>query len=166
MLLVRMIEELSERERLSYLGGIIDGEGHVAITKSVCKTYIQYSLRIRVGNTSFELISWLKENFGGGISTIGRKLQWKDIRTWELVSLKAYRLLKRVKPFLIIKAERADLGMDYYHDCILKTRYLRPPPIWLQKKREMYYQQMKVLNKRGKWKEETSGDTGDVEDVL
>lgn len=142
---------MTEEERMAYLAGIIDGEGTIAIDKKKHKggrngqKYYGYEIVFSAPNTSYELISWLKKNFGGNITTYkpeGRRPYWR----WQLANKqKIKELLKGMRPYLIVKGKQADLALEYSVRC----NYLfgrRGVPLWLNKRREGYHLAMKALH--------------------
>jgi len=60
----------------------------------------------------------------------------------------AYNILKSLLPYLIVKKERADIGIEYYEKTHPSPRGRRLTKDELEL-REEYYQKMKILNKRG-----------------
>lgn len=85
---------------LAYTGGLIDGEG------SICLEVAYPSGRFRrpsiaVGNTSIELLTFLKLTFGGYISKrniclAGHKQSW----TWRIADTRAIELCRVLLPYL------------------------------------------------------------------
>lgn len=98
------------KERLIYLAGIIDGEGHFYKPVTV-NGRGEHSLqaRIVVNNTSKELIDWMFENFGGGITPMRKQKEhhlqcWR----WQLSGKMATQIAGRVKPYLIVKRDQVE----------------------------------------------------------
>ena len=141
--------ELNEREKLIYLAAVLDAEGSITIyhARQPSKNYYAYLLQVQVGNTDFRLIDWLKSVFNGNISLRAHDNEnWKDIKMWNVWGPRAYRLLKRVRSFLIVKQKQADLAIEFYRKCVTNTG---KRPQWRKDKAYEYYLQMKKLNKRG-----------------
>ena len=85
---------------LSYMAGIIDGEGSI------------YHNRADFSNTSFKVMEWAKNTFGGDIYVIAipgkTKKCTKKCYRWSLSGIKnIYLFLKAIFPYLIVKKERA-----------------------------------------------------------
>lgn len=84
--------------KLSYLAGIIDGEGHIKIEKNG-------TLRFIVGMTDKNTINWIYNNFGGNISEQKCK-SGKPFYVWrmnsgaDLIQLSIFLI-----PFLITKKQ-------------------------------------------------------------
>lgn len=97
---------------LSYLAGIIDGEGCFSICllkKNVNDGYINPHYRgcMKVSNTDKKLIDWLKETFQGTESTVSRLTSSKkferDVYEWVVTGFRLLDLCQQVCPYLIIK---------------------------------------------------------------
>ena len=90
--------------KIAYLAGLIDGEGHIGISKG--------RPQISVYNTNEEVMKWIVRNFHGSMyrnryyqKNIERK---KMIFYWSVASTtEAYKLLNATIPFLIIKRKEA-----------------------------------------------------------
>ena len=163
---ISMIEESECKKQIDYarLAAFIDGEGWVSILRrknhSERKTgnkNLTYSFVIGVANTSIPLHTWLEEIFGGktysrknreNIVIKGEKTkQNKKAYQWHITSHDAIKLLKQIRPYLIIKGAQADLAFEFYN------KYMKHPhkgmngtPLWLLKYAEEYYNKMKELN--------------------
>jgi hypothetical protein len=88
------------RYELSYLAGIIDGEGCVKFRETKSGHYF----RMQVNMTDEPTIDWLQDNFGGRKYFSSRvKYKCKDLWMWELNGDRAIELYKRIAPFLRIK---------------------------------------------------------------
>jgi hypothetical protein len=102
----------------AYVAGIVDGEGcidlHVNGKRKCGKN--NYAIRLTVGNTNQWVIEMLHMQFGGHVS-IGRKKDTNPLHSkvyvWEVSSLKAYKVLNLVIPFLQIKKQQALLAIQY-----------------------------------------------------
>ena len=105
-------------EQLCYFAGIIDGEGSIGIehlkpTKGRKKDY--YTCRLTVINTSFTLMRWIKENFGGTFDTRKAILGRKVVYRWHIFGKNMDAILQAIFPFLIIKKIQAHI-QKYYRD--------------------------------------------------
>jgi len=144
----RAIPELTEREKMIYLASVVDAEGTISIyhASQPSKNYYAYLLGLIIANTDTRLIDWLVANYGGWTQWRRYKAKnWKDIKIWSIGGKKTYRLLKQVRPFLIVKQKQADLGMEFYRKCITN----RARSQWIKNKAYEYYLEMKKLNIRG-----------------
>ena len=65
--------------------------------------------------------------------------------TWTITSYKVVDILNHVLPYLIIKSNQAELGLDFQERCIIKRTYGKVPS-WLNELREGYFEEMKQLH--------------------
>lgn len=135
----------------AYAAAIIDGEGCITIypqkiySKNPRNRPCRYYLSLQVGNTSLELLEWLKTKMlGGGIS----KRQWVDhikhreTWMWRATSHQVLWILRGTRPYLIVKGAQADVGIEFMEN------YIKDMGIDDEfDRREALYWQMKHLNK-------------------
>jgi len=102
------INGFQTREDMSYLAGIIDGEGCFYLAN--CKNghgYYHTSPRIIVTNTNYDIMIWLKENYGGHITTrLSKDPNHKTMYQWIIENQKALMLANWIYPLLIIKKDQ------------------------------------------------------------
>lgn len=98
---------MTNEQKLLYLAGIIDGEGHITIVpikNGRGKSYL--TPRMVVTQKDVRLITWLKDNFGGHAYTYTNpKYPWSR---WELRGKPVVLLVKQLHPYLIVKKEQSD----------------------------------------------------------
>lgn len=95
--------------KLSYLAGIIDGEGTITLGSGRSSTGFRI-VEVSVANTHKGLIDWLQEEFGGSVRLRrGRKAHYKPLYEWRLRGEEAVSLIRKVRRYLRIKRPRADL---------------------------------------------------------
>jgi len=102
------INGFQTREDMSYLAGLVDGEGcfYLAHSKN-SKGYIHKQPRLIVCNTNYDIMLWLKDTFGGYITTRKHKNpKWKTIYQWIITDNKALMLANWLEPLLIIKKDQ------------------------------------------------------------
>lgn len=100
----------------AYLAGIVDGEGHVSIYGGYGKKDPHaYRAHLGVVNTSMELLEWCTTTTGlGGIAVQRRESDTKKATWhWLVVSEAACQVLIQIEPYLVIKADRARLVIDF-----------------------------------------------------
>jgi len=133
-----------------YLAGMIDGEGHIGITKG-CRywtnkdgveiKYPAYCLQISIANNSLELMRYLIEHFGGVYylhtrnnpnARMGYNWMPKGAKNKE-------QLLLSVLPYLVIKHEQASLALQF-----IRIEGENNPA-----KRQALYKSFLQLNRRG-----------------
>lgn len=143
----------SEEGKWMWLAAMIDGEGTIGIYKYSKHSYL---VRLQVSNTSEELIDYLKEKYNRNKHGPYKQKEErrKDVFEWKCHSKEAIRLIKQIKPYLVIKREQAQLAIRAWEDTFRINYRNREIPRYALDKREEYYQQMKKLNQIGKYDEE------------
>ena len=101
----------------SYLAGLFDAEGSVSILRCARKdmTHPKYELRLCLANTHAGVLEAVRDQCGG-------YLHWKENRArgWRragflyLGNAVAVRFLQRVGGVLVVKRERARLGVEFF----------------------------------------------------
>lgn len=122
-----MDRDMTETDK-AYLAGIIDGEGSIVLKRSRIRSktsdavWTYYRLELRVGNTSIELLEWIKQ-FGGNYYYEKTKDGQKPRYQWCITTRGAAEILEEVLPYLIIKREKAEAAI--YFQNIRKPSRLR-----------------------------------------
>jgi len=148
--------QMTADELLIWSAGFFDGEGCINISKQSRKygrnrdlTSINYGLNVSVCQKDPRPLEILHDMFGGHFYSYDVKgnTYWR----WHIWSHMAVRMLNAVQPYLILKQDRADIGMDFHFKLTKWNRDYgrRGYPDWVNVERESYYQQMKSLNMRG-----------------
>lgn len=106
---------MSEFEQ-AYAAGLFDGEGHVGIV--VVKNgrgEVYHRLMLNVTNTNIEVIHWLFDRWDGAIHNprYFAKEEWRTAHRWTVSDGRASKFLQDVLPYLIIKKEQAELGIEF-----------------------------------------------------
>lgn len=96
---------------LAYLAGIIDGEGCISFQVRKGR-YVTPTIQIT--NTDRRLTDWLLDHVDGGsvYRRPGYKQNHKPTYLWRCAGRIARDVLGDVRPFLLIKAEQADVVMS------------------------------------------------------
>lgn len=100
----------------AYAAGLFDGEGTVTLSKKH-KTDIFRVPTVSMSSTSYELLLFLKENYGGSISKHKTyKSHHKQSWSWKLVYNSALSFLKQILPYMreVEKIRRAKLLLNEY----------------------------------------------------
>lgn len=95
-------------KKLAYVAGLFDGEG--------CITTINNgtSLSINICNTVIEPLEFVKRLFGGSIYTQkSDNIKHKLLHRWAISGEAASEILQCLLPYLIIRKERAVLGIKF-----------------------------------------------------
>ena len=101
---------------LAYAAGFFDGEGHIRICHQ--KSEDRFSLTVEATQATGVVIQWLRDKFGGRTrydeftqsyskSKIGRRWDWSCNAT------RAALFLITIRPYLIVKAEQADVAIAF-----------------------------------------------------
>lgn len=99
--------------RVPYLAGFIDGEGSIAVgVNRNPKGERRWYLRLSAHQTNPAPLFILKEVFGGSVH-LQRRPDRKTIYEWVVSSMEAYEAIKALRPYLIVKAEEADAGVEF-----------------------------------------------------
>lgn len=112
----------NDKVKWSYLAGIIDGEGTIAInthnnpTKEFPNRVQTYALEICIVNTDERLMKWLIQHFGGQYYGRERadKVNHRRAYAWRVTGhANRKRTLLALLPYLVMKREQAILGLKY-----------------------------------------------------
>ena len=139
-----------DRTELAYLAGLVDGEGYVSVTKETRKSsrmgYYHHPV-VSVGNTN-PILCLAFLSFGGHINFQELSGNRKDRYMWSIQTVRtAEPFLLAIRPYLRAKRKQADLVLEF---CIGKEpRQWSVSPTEMDR-REMIYQKLRVLNRRGK----------------
>lgn len=142
----------TNKEKIIWTAGFIDGEGSITIKRYTRNGRIVYQPYVSCcqanPNGGDKAIQFLQDTFGGSISRYSQKGQRNATSLWVVVSQNALEFVKKVYPYLTIKKERAKILMDYYKDIQKGKGYNKLSDEELDK-REKYWLKMRVLNERG-----------------
>jgi hypothetical protein len=128
----------------AYIAGIIDGEGHVRIGKSINKSTgkASYTPRVRVRMKELGACQLLADIFNNQIGIQKTPEPYADVFMVTLTGQDAVYCLTRIRPYLMVKGAQADLILS------LEWRWRRAMFEYYDK-REVYedaFQHMKKLN--------------------
>jgi len=97
---------------LAYVAGFFDGEG--CITISTKKNTNYFRLTVQISQTDLSVLEWIASRFGGSVHNHGKqKERCKKTWIWFIGSFQAHEFLRVIRPYLIVKAERADIAMMF-----------------------------------------------------
>jgi LAGLIDADG endonuclease len=132
------------KTEIAYLAGFVDGEGCLAINKRLHKnkigSWIGYSAYIDLTSTNKEVMEYIRSKFGitsnvyVSILKGNRKIAFR----LRINKMQSQELIEKMYPFLIIKKAQAEVFIQF---CKFSKN---------EAKREELWQQMALLNKRGK----------------
>lgn len=111
-----------EETTLAYAGGLIDGEGTITLCRDRPNSNRVPS--VSIASTSYELLLYIKDNFGGHISSKKTSKQhYKESWSWCLRSNKAIIFLQGIAPYLQEnkKIKRANFIIDNYKNVTVRN---------------------------------------------
>ncbi len=110
---------------LSYLAGIIDGEGCIYIEPN--RTGKAFRLRLVIVSTDKVLIDWIVLKTGlGTVQEKPEKLNRRKVFQFRISSVQAASVLVLVKPFLVIKQIQSEIAIAF-NDGKNKLKRNAPP---------------------------------------
>jgi hypothetical protein len=100
-------------EEMAYIAGILDGEGSICMTRVGRETRFSnpyWRIVVSVTMCDADLIDWLQETTGvGSILTVHKDGNRRTQYRWSVATRQARDLLAELRPWLRVKAYRADL---------------------------------------------------------
>lgn len=101
---------------IAYTAGLVDGEGTVTLSRM--KSNERRCPVVSVSSTTYELMLFMKEHFGGAISTLSRAADQghKQAWHWQTSRNNAIMLLSLIEPYMVepAKKRRAQLVINRY----------------------------------------------------
>lgn len=103
---------------IRYAAGLFDGEGYIRISRQQLKqfkTHVRYQLFVGMAMTDPRALVQFGKEFGGSLcwGSPRKNPIHKPLHFWTVSSLNARLFLERVRPYLIVKAEQADLAIEF-----------------------------------------------------
>ena len=105
---------------LAWSAGFFDGEGCVMVELSKeknCRHGFRTSLHATVTQTSLPCLRLFLEAFGGSITTSESRTpqgrRWAVQHRWIVRNEEAVEFLQKVKPYLVVKKEQAEIALTY-----------------------------------------------------
>lgn len=95
----------------AWFAGLFDGEGSIILTQR--RRVSGGSVKITITNTNHEILERVREVTGMGVirENPKRAAHHLDQWTWEVASAANLEILRQVRPWLIVKADRADAAI-------------------------------------------------------
>lgn len=96
----------------SYAAGLIDGEGYIGIQEAGGS--FQVRLKVSMSDKGMPALRRMEQTYGGKIdhdrdATEVRRESW----TWRLTGQTASRVIRQIRPWLAVKAEPADIALEF-----------------------------------------------------
>jgi len=156
-------DEIKIENKLAYMAGYVDGEGSIGIQKNEGREPPGYQHRFSVKSTDPRSVEWIKKNFSGEITPYEDKSKEcaKNYK-WQISGRDAYKIIKNLRDYLMLKQEQADAVIDMYERVTKKGFHIRPT--WAVKLQEKLFQKCKKLNKVGVSEEEMEEDEEETEE--
>ena len=132
----------------AYLAGLIDGEGHVTLSRNVRPDGRPdyYSPQLVIGMTDLDTIMWLHEVVRGTWRWPHPKPGQKDVWGWQVTGMRAIEVIRQVHPYLRTKRRQADLLLEF--GLRLNSHRLRLSDEEVRARQELW-DRMRVYNLRG-----------------
>jgi hypothetical protein len=152
-------EGISEGD-LHYLGGLVDGEGFICITKRANKSRPKrnptYELRVGITNTNRKMIDWIQSLFPSCEFGVRGKDPVKHKRWYrvEFIANQGLNFLRIVGPYIRFKSEQVEIGISFQEhmratSLSSRARVRRLGSAEFIPFRESCHQRMRLLNKKG-----------------
>ena len=129
---------MTEKEKSIYMAGFFDGEGYIGLGKRIRRgKYLEYTVRLSIGQNDGATIDWIKDNFGGLVY----RIKTDGSFTWIATNRVAHQVLKRITPYLKYKKPQAELVLTYYNEqnprrqALAKEEFVRRAEIYDELKR-------------------------------
>jgi hypothetical protein len=106
----------NKRHLLSYLAGVFDGEGCVAIGKTPPRRdgwSHQYRVQLRVAMTDGVVPLLFQNVFGGGLTKHEIRESRKQQFTWEMTGHRCLAVLKELLPYSLIKRPQIEVAIHF-----------------------------------------------------
>jgi hypothetical protein len=103
---------MTKKEASIYFAGFFDGEGYVGLLKRTRGKYIEHFIQLSIGQKDGKVMDWVKENFGGHLHLVKRDGSYY----WIASNKSAYRILKRITPYLKYKRPQAELAIRFIEE--------------------------------------------------
>jgi hypothetical protein len=104
-------------EQTIWLAGFLDGEGSIGIMKRGEGDTGDYQPRVSITSTNRQLLEEIKEWVGGGCLNWTRRNPTdhrKDVFTLAVSNRIALNLIQKIRPYMRLKTEQADVFLRYY----------------------------------------------------
>ena len=112
---------MTQKENCIYLAGFFDGEGYVGLTKRTRRgKYLEYTVRMSIGQNDGATLDWIKDNFGGGVFPINADGSF----SWIATNRVAYQVLKQIVPYLKYKKPQAEVAIKYFDEQLPRKQAL------------------------------------------
>ena len=138
----------------AYAAGFFDGEGHISIAFSTARkcrgySYDRYTLSVSMSQNDRRPLDWLSSRFGGNVRHLVAKRSYDKGKysryDWSLACTNAAEFLRKVRPWLLVKGDQADIAIQFQNTM---TRKAKPTPPEVIELRKNLAQSIKDVRKR------------------
>ena len=150
--IARLAARLDAIEPLEWmrLAAFIDAEGTIR-TGFTSKARTHCNIRVQIANTDPRLAQWLASLFGGKPCWVKfDNPNWRDPFYWNISSRHAEFVLRRVRPYLLLKGEQADLALAARETIRMGRNQEEQLTDEEKQSRELLVARSLELNKRGR----------------
>lgn len=149
----------------AYFAGFFDADGcvHIGRKRNAGPGRHHFAFRCQVAQVDVNVLTRFRERFGGSVRGDGRTGErtrtGNPVYQWAVSSREAEAFLRAVLPYLVLKRERAELGLLFREMCtgenVLPRTQLDRPHVAAKRERILMQRgglcdRMTVLNRRGR----------------
>jgi len=144
--------------KIPYVAGLLDGEGSILISSFIRKRgnkkYRTYREYIKIYNSHLGILTLIQEQFGGCVGMYHKSKKLTNIKsmyTWQITGMTAVKFIKRIRPYLVIKAAQADVYLAFREEierAKMGRGFIRLCSSDIARRRNLFLK-MKSINKRG-----------------
>jgi len=129
---------------LAYAAGFFDGEGHISIAFSTSKkcrgySYDRYTLIVSMSQMDRRPLDYISSKFGGNVRHLVAKRSYDKGKysryDWSLACNNAVSFLKKIRPWLHVKIEQADIAIEF--QATMDKRRKPTPPHVVELRKEL-----------------------------
>jgi hypothetical protein len=138
-------------QEAAWLAGFLDGEGFIGISRRAGSDWGPYQPKVQIVSTNREVLERIRDWVGGGyLQAVPRRYgdPRKDLFVFTAAYRKGLDLIRRVRPYMHLKTQQADIFLQWYDDAASPPGQRLP-----EDKRHIQdrlYYRMRELNKKGK----------------
>lgn len=134
-----------------YAAGLIDGEGWIGITKSGGTFHVR--LKISMTDKGLPALHAMQRLFGGKVYADRDATESnRATHSWIVTGEAAMAIIERLRPMLLVKAEAADVALEFMRMHAGLPRSARRGRIWTEDAKEraaMLQRRIQEANRRG-----------------
>jgi len=116
---------------VTYIAGFLDGEGHIAIEKTMPGKGLlrivnpHFGVRVTIANTDLRTLEWIHELWGGKVY-VQKRQGLRPVYSWMITNRQVVtEFLATLLPHLRSKKDQAELVLEYLSAITVKRSYGR-----------------------------------------